>query len=504
MRHQGMPSELIVARDIHKRFGGVQALRGVSITLRAGQVRCLVGENGCGKSTLIKTITGVHAPDSGDLVIGGVRHRRLRPIEALRAGIHAIYQDFSLFPNLTVAENIALSSALERGRRLVRWREMRRIATRALADLEVEIDPRREVAELPVAGKQLVAIARALADEACLVVMDEPTTALVTHEGDTLFGVVEKLQRRGVSVLFVSHKLGEVLEISEQITVLREGKKVAEGPATEFDSRSLARHMTGREVAESSYIPPQEGADIEPALRVEQLSRRGAFEDISLTVRPGEIVGLSGLRGSGRTALAQALFGLRPAQRGQVFVRERPVACRDVTESMRAGIAYVPEDRLTEGLFLEQSIERNVAVGILDGLRSRIGLIDSRKVGAVTARWVDRFRIRLDSTRDPVDSLSGGNQQKVLLARWLARDAEVLILGGPTVGVDIGSKSDIHDKLKELASEGLAILVISDDLAELAALANRILVMHRGRLVDELVDESLDDRVLVARLGELR
>ena len=496
-----MPQEILAARNISKAFGGVQALQDVSLTLNAGEIRCLVGENGSGKSTLIKILAGAERPDTGAIVVGGKTFPHLEPIEAIRAGIQVIYQDFALFPNLTVAENLALNTELERGSFLVNWRRVRRTATEALARLGRDIDLKAEVGELPLADRQLVAISRALLHNARVIIMDEPTTALTQREVDTLFRLLADLKGRGVSLLFVSHKLREVLEISDAITVLRNGRNVAEGPAAQFSHSDLVHHMTGRQFQQhSTEAAPGAGAG---ALHVASLSRRGAFADVGFEVRAGEIVGMAGLRGSGRTELALALFGLAPADSGQIRIHGQVTRIQNVPAALRAGIAYVPEDRLTEGVFAEQSIAKNVAVSSMGTLASRIGWIRFGPLRALVGRWMEDLRIQASSVDTPVGRLSGGNQQKVVLGRWLATEAKVLILHGPTVGVDIGAKVDVHEKIRDLAGQGMAVLLITDDLPELVELCHRILIMHRGRIVKELPAARCNEDGLAAELSAL-
>ncbi|WP_207483063.1 sugar ABC transporter ATP-binding protein [Arenibaculum pallidiluteum] len=496
------PSEqpLVRLSGISKSFAGVHALRDVDLEIRRGEIVCLAGENGSGKSTLIKILAGAQDADAGTIAIDGREHRALHPIEAVRAGIQVIYQDFSLFPNLTVAENIAFNHQLSHGRRLVNWRLVRRIAREALERIGVRIDLDRRVETLPVADKQLVAIARALLHDARLIVMDEPTTALTEREVRSLLDIIRKLQRDGVAVLFVSHKLKEIFAVCEKIVVLRNGRKVAAGPASEFDLGSLTFHMTGRTL-EAVDLPPPAGPGAPELLRVEGLGRGREFDGVSFCLRAGEVLGITGLLGSGRTELAKALFGLAPADRGRILVEGREAAIRSVRDAMEQGIGYVPEDRLTEGLFLPQSIGRNAAVGILDRFAGRGGALDRPALEGHVEDWVRRLKVATPSTALPVQSLSGGNQQRVVLARWLATRPRILILNGPTVGVDVGSKADIHAIIAGLARDGLGVVVISDDLPEVLAACHRILVMRDGRIVEEVARDEASEDQLAHRLA---
>lgn len=498
-----MPPPLIELKRLGKSFAAVRALDDVSLTLARGEIHCLAGENGSGKSTLIKVISGVWRPDQGEILIDGEPVAGLTPRAAIGHGVQVIYQDFSLFPNLTVAENLALPAELHEGRRLVSWRRVRTIAEEAVARLNVTLDLDATVETLPTAGKQLVAIARALMSEPRLLIMDEPTTALTGREVETLFRVVRDIQARGIAVLFVSHKMREMLEISERLTVLRNGRVVAGGPIGEFDEAKITRAMTGQEIAPDRYRwQPQDGAA--PLLDVENLSVPGAVENVSLKVRPGEIVGIAGLLGSGRTELALALFGLRPDHAGQIRVGGREARIAAPKDAIAQGIAYVPEDRLSEGLFLTQSITRNVLAAALDRL-AKAGIVSPSRTDEAASRSIRDMAIATPTGERPVTQLSGGNQQRVVIGRWLLNDPKLLILNGPTVGVDVGSKSGIHRLIRDLARErGLGVLMISDDLPELVEHCSRIVVMHRGRLVEELDAAATDEAALSDRLRALQ
>ncbi len=498
-----MQDAFLDVRHISKRFGGVQALRDVSLTIGRGEIHCLAGENGSGKSTLIKVVAGIYRPDEGEIIVNGRRVGHLRPIDAVREGIQVIYQDLSLFPNLTVAENLAINTLMERGYHWATPRRIRRIASEAVARLGFEIDLQREVAGISVAERQLVAIAKALLRDARLIIMDEPTTALTRREIDSLFRIVRSLQARGISILFVSHKLTEVLEISEKISVLRNGGNIVDGDMSSFDYGTLVHHMMGREIRQPESAPSREGERGSPLLRVQGLCLGDAFDDVSFDVVPGEIVGIAGLLGSGRTELAMSLFGLTPPDAGTIEIGGEAMRPGNVQEAMARGIAYVPEDRLSEGLFLDQSIERNISLATLESFARWGGWLNLGHMRETARRWMSALSIAAPSAALPVQSLSGGNQQKVVLARWLAGRTRILVLNGPTVGVDVGAKAEIHGKLVELAHKGMGILVISDDLHELASLCRRVLVMHRGRMVDELAMSEANESLLAARLSEL-
>jgi simple sugar transport system ATP-binding protein len=492
----------ITLEGIDKRFGGVQALRNVSMRIEPGEVHSLAGENGSGKSTLIKILSGVCRPDGGAIVIANQRLESLRPVDAIRRGIQVIYQDFSLFPNLTVGENLAINDLLEHSRWFVRWRSVRKTARDALSALGVDMDLAQPLGELSVAQKQLVAIARALLHDARLIIMDEPTTALTGIEVDALLKIVRRLKQEGVTILFVSHKLREVLAISDHLTVLRNGEVVAEGPAEESDEAEISYRMTGRRLRASRYVLPGDWRR-QPLLKADRLSGR-TVREVSFELCAGEIVGLTGLLGSGQTELALMLFGIQPCTGGTLLIRGERKRIRSVRDAMAAGIAYLPEDRLAEGLFLEQSVERNVVAADLASLRNRAGLIPPSRLRLESNRWLTELAIKAPSGQIPVSALSGGNQQRVVLAKWLSTQPGILILNGPTVGVDIGSKIDIHAKIKELAKRGVGVIIASDDTGELINTCSRILFMHKGQIVDELMAEHCEEDDIVARLGELK
>ncbi len=381
------------------------------------------------------------------------------------------------------------------------WRKVHQIAADALAQIEVDIPLDARVEEVSVANKQLIAISKALRQNAQLIIMDEPTSALTEREIRTLFAVIHKLQARGIAFLFVSHKLNEVLEISETIIVMRSAKVVSTGDRKEYDTRRLIFEMTGHSIAEKSYEFTADTS--QPAiLEVEGLNIQHALQDINLQVRAGEIVGVTGLLGSGRTELALALFGLLPMDSGRLTMDGKRVGIKSIQDAIAHGIGYVPEDRLTEGLFLEQSIGRNVVVRTIDRLRSPLGFTDPRRVAGQVSEWVDSLRIKTADPRLPVKTLSGGNQQRVVLAKWLASKPRLMILNGPTVGVDIGSKDELHGMIRQLAGEGMGLLVISDDLPELLQTCNRILLMRHGRIVEEIRPQDTDENKLTAKLIE--
>lgn len=495
-----MPPDFLSLHHITKRFAGVMALRNVSLSLPAGQITCLVGENGSGKSTLIKVIAGVYAPDEGEIVLNGRRLAQVHPIAAIQEGIQVIYQDFSLFPNLSVAENLALNEQVAQNRQLIRWRDVRRTAAAALARIDVRLDLDARVGQLPVVDRQLIAIAKALLQNARLIIMDEPTTSLSQKEIRSLFNVIRTTKQQGIGTLFVSHKLDEVLEISDRTIVMRSGEKVADEPAGALGRSELIRLMTGRalDLEASSGSEGLAGAPV--VLEAKGLRKKHNFEDISFSLRAGEILGITGLLGSGRTNLALSLFGMLPADGGTLLVDGRPVTIDSVQDALASGIGYVPEDRLKEGLFLRQPIRHNVVARVIDQLVRLPAVLDSASADRIVGAWIERMHIRTSSPDLPVSSLSGGNQQRVVLAKWLASAPKVLILNGPTVGVDIGSKLEIHEIVRGLAHGGMGLIVISDDIPELLHLCHRILLMKKGRIVAEFGREQITENELNAML----
>ncbi|MFW7415679.1 sugar ABC transporter ATP-binding protein [Demequina sp. SO4-18] len=477
---------------VAKTFGGVKALIDVSLELRSGEVHCLAGENGSGKSTLIKVISGAERPDAGTIAIGGTSYSGVRPDVAIKAGVQVIYQDFSLFPNLTVGENILFTSAVADGRRRFSLRKELPQARAVIEELGLDLDLNDEVEALSVADKQLTAICRALVHDAKVIVMDEPTTALTHTEVTRLFAIVDRLKAQGVALMFVSHKVEEMLKVSDRVTIMRSGSVVSSGPASEYDGRRIARDMTGHEVLSEREISAFDGGAGD-RLAVEGLSRRGYFKDISFTVGHGEILGITGLLGSGRTEIAEALFGVMPHDSGTIAVDGSEVSINSVQDAIAAGVAYVPEDRLTQGLFLEKSIADNMIAASVDKYRTRGGTIGSSAAKKAIDALFARLRIKAPTSAAPVRSLSGGNAQRVVLAKWVANEPKILILNGPTVGVDIGSKAEILTLLREQAAAGMGVIVISDDAPELVSSCHRVLVVHRGRIAHELTGDDVND-----------
>jgi simple sugar transport system ATP-binding protein len=472
-------------RGAGKRYGGVHALKGVDLMIRAGEVHCLAGANGSGKSTLIKAINGVERLDSGTIEIAGQEIGRMNVHRAVAAGIQVIYQDLSLFPNLTVAENIAMTGRVASGQAMVSLSAARATTQAVLERLGIDIDPEALVQDLPVAKRQLVAICRALANDVKVLFMDEPTTALTWSEVEVLFSVVSSLKQDGVAIVFVSHKTEEVFALSDVITVLRNGEVVAEGAAGSFDRHSLAEALIGRSAVEDRIVSElPDGAPV--VLDAKGLGAAGLFADVTFSVKAGEILGLTGLMGSGREEIADALFGVVTTETGSVSVNGRKLTPGNVSSAVEAGIGYVPADRLTQGVFLEQSIERNMIAAALPRFSSRLGSLRLKDISRGVAQLTEDLTMKIGRSSDAVSTLSGGNQQRVVIGKWLATDPKILILNGPTVGVDIGSKEIILEILRKAAAKGMAVVIVSDDIPELVAACHRVLVVRRGRITDEI------------------
>ena len=493
---------------IHKRFGGVHALRGVSLAIMPGEIYHLLGENGCGKSTLIKIISGAQPPDEGEMIVAGRRYHALQPLESLAAGIETVYQDLSLIPNLSVAENVALTEQLvATGGRLLKQYDRAILAQTATHALEAVGLPHdadfcaTPVELLPIATRQLIAIARAIATKARMVIMDEPTTALTQREVDNLIHVINGLRASGVAVLFVSHKLDECYAIGGQVIILRDGEKVAQGPIVDYTKAELMQLMTGKQLDGRRYRTGTATGEI--VLKAQHLGATGGFEDVSFELRRGEILGLTGLLDSGRNELALALAGVSPADRGELFIDNEAQHFKTPADAIAKGIGYVPEDRLSEGLFLDKPIRDNVVTAVLNRLRGRFGMLDASKGDGLAEHTIKDLQIAAPNIMLPVQSLSGGNQQRVLIGRWLAIEPRVLVLHGPTVGVDVGSKDTIYRIVQRLAENGLAVLIISDDLPELLQNCDRILLMRKGHLAGEYAAANLEEAALYrALVGE--
>jgi len=486
-------------RHIAKRFGATQALEDVSLALEPGRVHALLGENGAGKSTLIKIMTGVHQPDRGDILLDGSPVAIGSAAAAQRHGIAAIYQEPLLFPDLNVAENIFISHQ-DRGV-LTDWRGMVREAERILASLGVALDVRSPARGLTLAAQQSVEIAKAISLNVRVLIMDEPTASLSAHEVANLFRLVRDLRAKGVAILFVSHRMDEVFEIADTVTVFRDGRHISTRPVAEVTPRSAIADMVGREMGLLHQRPPAPRGD--RLLSVRGLGRAGVFEGISFDVHRGEVLGFAGLIGAGRTDVGLALFGIEPATAGTILLRDAAQTIRSPRQAMALGVAYVSEDRRQLGLSLPMSISANITLPVLSRYLNRLGLIRTGQERATAEAFRRRLAIRTPSVDLAAGKLSGGNQQKVMLSKWLNTHPTLLILDEPTRGIDVGAKAEVHAMIAELAREGIGIILISSDLPEVLAISDRVLVMREGRQMTILDRADADSHtVMAAAMGQ--
>jgi rhamnose transport system ATP-binding protein len=492
---------LLQLESVTKSFGAVRALKGVSFSLAAGEVHALLGENGAGKSTLIKVIAGAHAPDSGTMAIDGKPVARLTPASARALGIAAIYQQPALFPDLSAAENIALGLEPPLNFRAVQWAARRARTRELLARVGAHIDPETEIRQLSMPEQQLVEIARSLGAGARILIMDEPTASLTRQEVELLFAVIRDLRREGVGVIYISHRLEEIFTVADRVTVLRDGESVGTHEVGQINEAGLIRMMVGREV--SALYPPAESATGPVVLSARDLNcAAGGVRDISFDVRAGEVFGLAGVVGAGRTELARVLFGITPADAGAILLNGQEVRIHSPRDAIALGIGYVPEDRRRHGVILDMTVAANSTMAI----HSRIFPFGWLRFGAERAlaeKYIRELAIKTFSPESRAGTLSGGNQQKVALARWLAAGPKVLILDEPTQGVDVGAKSEIHKLIRRLAAQGLAVIMISSDLPEVLGMATRIGVMRGGRMTAILDGETATAQsVMAAALGQ--
>ncbi|WP_374426890.1 sugar ABC transporter ATP-binding protein [Paracoccus sp. (in: a-proteobacteria)] len=482
MAGNGGESFALRLKGVSKVFGGVKALDRVDFDVRAGEVHCLAGENGCGKSTLIKIVTGVYRPESAELIeLIGERLDAINPVVARAKGVSVIWQDLALFPNMSVAENIAFDDLVGLRPRGVDYATMKTRAAAVLARLGVTLDLAAPLESLPIAQRQVVAIARALMNDARLIFMDEPTASLTQAETDRLLDIVRKLSADGVAVVFVSHRLAEVLDIAERVTVVRDGKLVGVYPTAGMTQARLGELMTGHVLEDKVVAADKSAAPV--VFQAQGLTLPGQFENIDLTIRAGEVVGLIGLIGAGRTELAHAMIGMSHPTAGTARLNGAAYQPGSIREAIAKGLAYVSEDRLQLGLLQKQSIADNAAIAVLNRLLDRFRLISLTDKYALIAGWGKKLGIKMGAPDNPISTLSGGNQQKVVLAKWLATEPKLIILDSPTVGVDVGARAGIFRIVRDLADQGLAILLISDEVTEVLYNSDRVLHMAHGRLV---------------------
>jgi galactofuranose transport system ATP-binding protein len=493
-------------RDVSKRFAGVLALDRVSLALRSGEIHAVVGENGAGKSTLIKVLTGVHQPDQGEVLYGGLPVTFARPMDAQAAGISTIYQEVNLVPLLSVAENLFLGREPTNRIGLVDRGVMHRRAREILAGYGIDVDVRRSLRTLGLGVQQMVAIARAITAEHRVVIMDEPTSSLEPREVDRLLGVVSRLRADGVTVVYVSHRLDEVYRICDRVTVLRDGRLVHTGPLADITRLELVARMLGRDVADvarsrTRFDEHHAERPAEPVLRARGLKRRHVLDDVSVDVRAGEVVGLAGLLGSGRTETMNAVYGVDRLDSGDVEVAGIGIRPGSPAAALAAGVALIPEDRKADGIVPTLSVRDNIVLSALPAL-SRAGMVSEKRQDAVVSRLMARLGIKASSPDQRVGELSGGNQQKVLLARVLARDPRVLLLDDPTRGIDVGAKAEIQTLISELARDGVGVMLASSELEEVVEGSDRIVVLRDRAVVGTLVGEAVTERDVMALVAE--
>jgi monosaccharide-transporting ATPase len=501
-----MNDPVLEVRGIAKRFPGVLALDDVSLSVARGEVHALVGENGAGKSTLIKVLTGVYKADAGEVRYLGEPVTFGRPLDAQHAGISTIYQEVNLIPLMSVARNLFLGRE-PRGRLgLVDVRRMNREATAVLRRYGIDVDVTRPLRSISLGAQQMVALARAVAVDAKVLIMDEPTSSLESREVETLFRVVRELSAQGIAVLYVSHRIDELYQLCSRVTVLRDGKVVHAGPLAGLDRLRLVSHMLGRDLVQvrreglTGFAGDHEAADAEPLLRAEGLTKRHVLRDVSFAVRPGEVTGLAGLLGAGRSETAKAIVGALPLDSGTVSVGGRRLRHLSPKAAIANGMALLPEDRKAEGIIPDLSVRENIVLAALPRL-SRAGLVTRDRQDRIVRTFMERLRIKASSPEQRVAELSGGNQQKVLLARWLCLEPRLLLLDEPTRGIDVGAKAEVQRLVDELAREGLAVVLISSDLEELVEGADRVVVLRAGAVVGELAGDEVSEHAIMATLA---
>lgn len=495
--------DFIAIENCSKSFGGVRALRGVSFSVEKGEIHGLVGENGSGKSTLINILAGSLPYDTGNITIDGMAMDSYGPLAGMQYGISVIYQDFSLFPNLTVLENVCLSNQIKDKKMLFSGKKYAREVQDILDQLAANISLHDIVGELPVAKQQMVAIARALNNKPKLLIFDEPTTALTREEINNLFKIIAMLKATGISIIFISHKLDEIMEICDVVTVLRDGVVVDIKPIHELSIAEIEHLMVGASSVYTKHVDNTQTISDSCMLKVRGLSKANNFLDISFDLKKGEIIGFTGLLGSGRTEIATALFGIAPADSGQIEIDGKSVPINSVQDAVAHGIAYVPENRLVQGLVMDYSQRDNIILSTISNFTKK-GLLDEARMTDTANHWIDEVKVKTDDVFKEVRTLSGGNQQKIVLAKWLEMNPRVLILDGPTVGVDVGAKASIFKTIHEMVHKyGMSVILISDEIRELTANCNRILVMQNGRLRRVLdTPEEIDDDYIKGILDE--
>ena len=488
-----MSEKILELQNITKYFPGIKALDGINLNIRQGEVHALIGENGAGKSTLVKILTGVYTPTSGKILYQGREITFKNAIEAQEAGITAIHQEASMFPELSVVENIFMGHHLKKNGALD-WKGMRDRTKDLLSKMEIDLNPDTPIKNLGVAQRHMVEIAKALSIDAKVVIMDEPTSALTLREVEELYKIVRQLKNENKAIVFISHKFEEIQEICDCFTVLRDGQYIGEGRVADTGIDQIVNMMVGRSL--DQMFPKAEVNIGETVLEVKGLSKAGSFRDISFNLKQGEILGFFGLVGAGRSEVMRAIFGIDSLDAGSITLKGEEVSIKNPKIAMQKGIAFVPEDRQTQGVILEQSLTSNITLPIIDKI-SRLGKVSSRKEKENTARFGRMMEIKAAGWHVNADTLSGGNQQKVVLAKWLATEPEILILDEPTKGIDVGTKAAVHEFISEMAAKGLAVIMVSSELPEILGMSDRVVVMHEGVKTREFSREEADSDVII-------
>lgn len=493
-----MNSPFLELENISKTFPGVKALNKVRFDIYPGEVHSLVGENGAGKSTLIKVMSGAHQPDEGGIIkINGEQVKISNPIDAIKKGISVIYQDFSLFGNLTVAENIVINQIIEKNRLILNWKEIRTKAEEALKVVDIKINPNEIVDNLSVAKKQMVAIAGAIAQNAKMIIMDEPTSALSKQEVENLYGIIDMLKSKNIAVMFVSHKMDELFRVSDRFTVFRDGQYVDTVKANDIDRKTLISKMVGRDVSILNYA--NLNIKEETILEIKDLSKKGNYKNINLKLYKGEVLGITGLVGAGRSELFQTIFGILKPDSGKIILEGKELKSNSPWAALEKGIGYIPESRQTQGLVLEKKVSDNITLPLLKKFTNKLGIINTKKQSTLVHDLINKLDVRPKDENLTASQLSGGNQQKVVIAKWIAANPKILIVDEPTNGVDIGAKADIHKILRDLAESGTSIIVISSELPEILSISDRILVMRKGCISGEFKNDNLTQEAIMEK-----
>jgi len=493
-----LSENILQLKGVTKHFPGIKALDGVHLNIRQGEVHALIGENGAGKSTLVKILTGVYFPTNGEILFRGKNFSVKNAIEAQEAGITAIHQEASMFPELSVMENIYMGHHLKRKGSLD-WRTMRQKTKELLEKMELDINPETAVKNLSVAQRHMVEIAKALSIDAQIVIMDEPTSALTLSEVEDLYKIVRQLKKENKAIIFISHKFDEIQEICDHFTVLRDGKYIGEGKVADTTIDEIVNMMVGRSL--DQLFPKQELNIGSTILEVNNLTRHGFFQDISFKLNRGEILGFFGLVGAGRSEVMRTIFGIDKKDKGEVLFDGKHLKGSNPKLSMKKGIAFVPEDRQSQGVILEQSLTRNITLPLIDDI-SKFGMVNTQKEKELTSTYGKMMEIKAAGWHVNAETLSGGNQQKVVLAKWLATEPQILILDEPTKGIDVATKAAVHEFISKMAGKGLAVIMVSSELPEILGMSDRVIVMHEGSITKEFSrEEANSDNVIKAATG---